>query len=113
MLRSIAALVLFAGNGNAQLTTAPPSVTTECSDINTLHNVIRDLGAECCGEAGCDTSVLAACSARCGAATVALLERCDEVLIKILPPNAFADLRGLNDTCFALLTSVSHHLSRV
>jgi hypothetical protein len=109
MLRSIAALVLFAGNGNAQLTTAPPGVTTECKDINTLHNVIRDLGAEWCGEAGQRTS----CSARCGAATVALLERCDEVLIKILPPNAFADLRGLNDTCFALLTSVSHHLSRV
>ena len=111
-LAHAAALALLVGHAHAQLAVAPPGVAADCSDINALYATVRNLGAECCppglGTAGCEPGgPPTACSARCGAAAVTLIDRCESVLLKTLPANVFAALRGLYDRCIVGLTSVS------
>ena len=116
MLAHAAALALLVGHAHAQLAAAPPGVDANCSDINALYATVRNLGAECCppGTAGCEPGgPPTACSARCGAAAVTLIDRCESVLVKTLPASVFAALRGLYDRCIAGLTSVSPNVLRL
>ena len=78
---------------------APPRVPSACANINALFDSIDGIASVCSDDEGC--------SVQCAAAAVPLVERCGDVIQKLLPDGAASAVHDLHDSCAAAVTPVS------
>ena len=79
---------------------APPRVPSACANINALFDSIDGIASVCSDD---DEG----CSMQCAAAAVPLVERCGDVIQKLLPDGSASALHDLHDSCAAAVTPVS------
>ena len=79
---------------------APPRVPSACANINALFDAIDGIASVC-------SSDDEGCSMQCAAAAVPLVERCGDVIQKLLPDGSASAVHDLHDSCAAAVTPVS------